>query len=251
MSIFDAHHMEFSITSGHITIMTDDAVQVPAYWSHPRLGVKFSGIVLIHDWWGVTEDIRQLSNYLAQMGYYVIVPDLFGGQTASTPKQAIRLFDEHEKGAFERVNAALSVLETHSQSNHKVAAIGVGMGGSLAFEAAIKRPDLEASIAFSGFPQRYLKQFKNANTPILAFFGSEEPYTKPVVIKAMEKVLQDSKLAKHHKVKIVDGIGHEFFSRSLSESQQHAVRRALNQTLDFLEDNIGRLHNSAEFDDII
>ena len=251
MSIYDAHHMEFTITSSQITIMTDEGIQVPAFLAHPRLGDKFSGIVLIHDWWGVNSDIRHLYNFFAQMGYYVIIPDLFLGQIATTPQHAMELYDDHASQIYDKVNASLAVLESHHQCNRRVAAIGVGMGGSMAFEAAIKRTDLEAAIAFGGFPQRYLKQFKDANTPILAFFGSKEPYIKSVVINAMKKALKTSPLKDEHEVKIMDGIRHDFFTDKLSESQTHVVRQALDYTLDFLEDHIGKLPSSPEFDEII
>ena len=251
MSIYDAHHMEFTITSSQITIMTDDSIQVPAFLAHPQLGQKFSGIVLIHDWWGVNQDIRQLSNFLAQMGYYVIVPDLFKGQTALNAKQAIALYDEHAPNIYAKVNASLAVLETHHRCNRKVAAIGVGMGGSMAYEAAIKRTDLEAAIAFGGFPQRYLKQFDQANTPILAFYGKEDPYIKPAVVKALQKVLSTSPLKDEHEIKIMEHIKHDFFTDKLTAQQEESIREALNYTLDFLEAKIGKLPGSPEFDEII
>lgn len=250
MSIYDAHHMEFTITSSQITIMTDNGVQVPAFLSHPQLGQKFSGIVLIHDWWGVNHDIRQLMNFLAQMGYYVIVPDLFLGQITDSPRRAMELYDKHADTIFDKVNASLGVLESHHQCNRRVAAIGIGMGGSMAFEAAIKRDDLEAAIAFGGFPQRYLKQLDQANTPILAFYGSKEPYIKPVVIKALKKVM-DAAPVKSHEIRISDGIAHDFFTDKLTDAQKKSVREALDYTLDYLEEKIGKLPGSPEFDEII
>lgn len=251
MSIYDAHHMEFTITSSQIQIMTDDGIQVPAFLSHPQLGQKFSGIVLIHDWWGVNVDIRRLSNFLAQMGYYVIVPDLFLGEIATTPHKAMELYKTHAPNIFSQVNTALSVLEHHHQCNGKVAAFGVGVGGSMAFEAAIKRDDLEAAVAFGGFPQRYMNDFAKANTPIQAFYGSKEPFIKSVVVKKLEQVLKASPKTKAHEVRVIDGIGHEFFDDSLPERQKLVVRQALDDALDFLEDNIGKLPGSPDLDDII
>lgn len=251
MSIYDAHHMEFTITSSQITIMTDDGIQVPAFLAHPQLGQKFSGIVLIHDWWGVNQDIRQLSNFLAQMGYYVIVPDLFEGQTAVNAKQALELYDEHTPNIYAKVNASLGVLETHHKINRKVAALGVGMGGSMAYEAAIKRTDLEAAIAFGGFPQRYLKQFNEANTPILALYGKEDPYIKPVMVNTLKKILNTSPLKDEHEVKIMEHIKHDFFTDKLTNNQEESIREALDYALDFLEAKIGKLPGSSEFDEII
>ncbi len=251
MSIYDAHHMEFTITSSQIQIMTDHGIQVPAFLSHPQLGQKFSGIVLIHDWWGVNDDIRRLSNFLAQMGYYVIVPDLFLGKVAHNAREAMSLYKSHAPHIFEQVDTALAVLESHHQCNGNVAAFGVGVGGSMAFEAAIKRDDLEAAVAFSGFPKRYLKTLHKANTPIQAFFGSKDPFIKSVVIQELEQVLKASNKTNEHEVRIIDGVQHEFFDDSLPEDLKLIVRQSLDDALDFLEDNIGKLPGSPDFDEII
>src|SRR5690606_21136645 len=149
----------------------------------PRIGHRFSGICLLHDWWGMDTVSRMVANFFAQMGYYVIEPDLFGGKTANTPQEALRLVEKTQSTRYEAVNATLSVLESHHRVNRSVAAIGMGMGGTLAFEAAIKRPDLEAAVSYAGFPQQFLGQFNQSTTPILAIYGSQEPYTKPKVIQ--------------------------------------------------------------------
>jgi dienelactone hydrolase len=84
------------------------------------------------------------------------------------------------------------------------------MGGSLAYEAAIKRTDLEAAVSFYGFPQRYLGQFVEAKTPILAIYGSEEPYTKPPVLKHLRDELAGSPL--QHELHVMPGVGRDFFA---------------------------------------
>lgn len=236
MPIFDHDHLEYAIDTGVISIVGDDGKQIPAYWSHPRLGSRFPGIVLLHDWWGMNDLCRMLANFYAQMGYYVIVPDMFEGRSAATPQEALQLVEQYRPESYNIVNAALQVLETHHQTNRDVAAVGLGMGGSLAFEAAIRRGDLEAAVAFGGFPQSYLGQFYKANTPILAIYGSEEPYTKPVVVETLREELAQSPLKDRHRVEIFEGLGHEFFDHvRLTTEQREKSRAALNQSLAFME----------------
>lgn len=235
MPIYNPSHVEYAIISGHIQVVTDDGKQFPAFWAHPRLGSKFPGVALIHDWWGINDTIRRLANWFAQMGYYVIVPDLFNGKVATTPKEAMALVETLGETGYPHVHASLSVLEQHHLGNHDVAAIGLGMGGSLAFEAAIVRDDLEASVAFGGFPQRYLGRFKNARTPILAFYGSSEPHIKAVVIDHLRAELAQSRLGQAHQVEIISGVEHDFFGDQLTEAQAEQGRVALSKTLSFLE----------------
>lgn len=240
MPIYDKDRMEYSIDSGHITIVMDDGTKLPAYWAHPKLGTQFSGIALLHDWWGVNEIIRMLADFFAQMGYYVIVPDMYDGKTASTPQEAMSLLEQYKDTRYPKAHQTLAVLEQHHMTTRQVAAVGVGMGGTLAFEAAIRRDDLEAAVSFAGFPQNYLGSFEKCNTPIFAVYGAQEPYTKPVVVKALMDEFKRSDLKDDHSVLIVDKIGHEFFGESFSHEQRENGRKAMSQVLNFLERHLGK-----------
>ncbi|MGB7340836.1 MAG: dienelactone hydrolase family protein [Phototrophicaceae bacterium] len=235
MPLHDSNRLEFAIDSGHINIIMDNGKKVPAYWAHPRIGHRFSGICLLHDWWGMDHVSRMLANFFAQMGYYVIEPDLFAGRTANTPQQAMRLLEETKHTRYEAVNATLSVLESHHRINTSVAAIGMGMGGSLAFEAAIKRDDLEAAVSYSGFPQQFRGQFAQCNTPILAVYGSEEPYTKPPVIAALKQEFMETSLKDQHQVMVIKGGDHQIFSTEQHPDKMLVSKIAINRTLSFLE----------------
>jgi carboxymethylenebutenolidase len=235
MPIYEPDHVEYTITSGMISIAMEDGRQLPAYWAHPTLGSKFPGVAIAHDWWGLTSMIRRMANLFAQMGHYVIVPDLFDGRTTADPKAALELVEETKESNYRRLDDALHVMEGHHQCNKSVAAIGVGMGGSLAFEAAIVREDLEAAVAYSGFPQRYLGQFHTANTPICAFFGQGERHISSSIIKKMRDDLVKSDHEIDHEIHIIPDIEHEFFSEALNEQQRLRSRNVLKETFDFLD----------------
>ena len=94
MPIYDPNRVEYGITNGHIQIVVEGGKQLPAYWSYPNVGSLFPAIALIHDWWGITPSVRHMAHLFAQSGYYVVVPDLFKGQVATTPQQAIELVKE-------------------------------------------------------------------------------------------------------------------------------------------------------------
>ena len=233
MPMYDPDHVEYNVTSGHIRIAMESGEMLPAFWAHPNLTTRFPGVVLIHDWWGVNGIVRRLAHLLAQVGHYVIVPDLFEGQTARTPTEALSLLEKLGSKAYNRIDTALSVLETHHLCNADVAAIGLGMGGSLAFEAAIIRGDLEAAVAYAGFPQRYLGHFGKSNTPILAFYGTQEQYVPAEAIDRLKQELTTSPL--DHEVVMLDGAEHDIFADALPEHKRELSRVAWHKTLDFLE----------------
>jgi carboxymethylenebutenolidase len=235
MPTHNSGRVEFAIDSGHIEIVSDKGQKVPAYWAHPRVGKKFSGICLLHDWWGLNDISRILVNFFAQMGYYVIAPDMYLGELAHDPKQAMKLLDKTKARHFDMADTALTVLEKHHRTNSRVAAVGLGMGGTLAFEAAIKRKDLEASVAYAGFPQQYLGQFAQANTPILAVYGSNEPYTKPKVVQILQNELSQGTLSEKHQVINIDGAAHDFFTADPDPTSQEIGKAVMTHTLRFLE----------------
>lgn len=238
MPIYEPDHVEFAIASEYIQIVTDDGRTLPAYLAHPKLGMRFPGVALLHDWWGITPMIRRLGNLFAQMGYYVIMPDLFNGQVAHTPSDAMRLVKElGEDNGYPFIHSALAVLEHHQKCNAYVAVVGVGLGGSLAFEASIMRDDLEAAVAYSGFPYRFYGQFKNSHAPILAWYGSHEPHVKGADVKKLKKEL-DADSRHPHQVKIVQGLGHEFFQEEMPDNLREKSRYVLKQTFAFLDEHL-------------
>jgi carboxymethylenebutenolidase len=233
MPIYNPDHVEYHVTSGHIQIAMEDGTNLPAYWAHPNMGAKFSGIVLIHDWWGVTPLIRLMTSLLAQVGHYVIVPDFYQGKVAQTHNEALKLLDALGDTAYKRADTALSVLEHHRNCNGDVAIVGLGMGGSLAFEAAIVRPDLEAAVAYGGFPQRYIGHFKRANAPILAIYGAHDQYIDSKMIAQLKQELAAAPLKDQHEVVVLENSKHDIFSDDTPELTRLA---AWHKTLDFLDD---------------
>lgn len=239
---FDLKHVEYDIEVGYIDVVLPIGRHLPAYWAYPKLGQQFPGIVLIHDWWGLIPVIRRMADRFAEMGYYVIAPDLFEGQIANTPQLAIELVQTYQSNAFQIVNDALHVLENHHRCNHSVAAVGVGMGGSLAFEAAVSVADIEAAVAYGGFPQRYLGRFKEAYVPICAFYGAYEQYIPPSVIRQLRAELLYStiKTGLGHQIHIVRNHGHAFFDDLDDPEVRHRHRQILSDTFEFLELHLER-----------
>lgn len=238
MPIYDPDHIEYRIDTGYVQIVLDSGHALPAYWAHPAIGRKFPGVAVIHDWWGMTDMMRRLANLFAQMGHYVIVPDLFDGVLPKNPTEAIKVVQHLKDNGYPRVDDALKVLESHHQVNKNVAAVGIGLGGSMAFEAAIVRDDLEAAVAFGGFPHRYFGQFHKANTPIYAFYGADEPFIQASVIQRLHKELSSTPQDVTHQVEVVPGITHDFFSHTFTPQQREVSRGVLKKVFDFLDKHL-------------
>lgn len=237
MPVYEPSHIEHTISSGYSQVVSEDGKGFPAYTAYPRMAGRFPGIVLIHDWWGLTPPLRRLANLFAQVGYHVVVPDLFDGQTARDAKSALKLLRTLGAQCAQRVSIALDVVERHHQSNSQVAAVGLGMGGGLAFEAAVSREDLEAAVAFNAMPQAYFGRFQAARTPIMAVYGSANALIPAAVIDTLRRELAAATLAEQHRLIVAEGIGHDFFVENgeLPQQQVEQVRWVISQTLGFLD----------------
>lgn len=236
MPVYDPHKTEYAITQGRVTIVMDDGTPLPAYWAQPMAGGRFPGLALLHDWWGITPLERRLANLFAGLGYVVVIPDLFDGRTAATARDALHLVEALGTGGFTRADATLTALENHNRVNMNVAAVGLGLGGSLACEVAIQRPDLEAAVAFYGFPGRFFGQFKSAHAPILAIYGDHEPFVTAHDLGRLRDEFATA--ARPHKLAILPGAGREFLNEPLIADSHLPGLLALDHTLEFLDDHL-------------
>lgn len=224
-------HVQHGITTGFITIVAD-AHFLPAFWAYPKTGGLFPGLVLIHEWWGLTAQVRTQARRLAEAGFYVIVPDLFDGQTADTPEQAAELYRQLGDMGVPRVNAALSALDTHDHCNSKIGVIGWHTGGELAYHLALHRTNLRAAVIFYGKPANYLSLMPANETPILAFYGDNDPFTPPQMLATLRATLA------HGQVIVYPGASVGFFNDSLSTYQADAANDAWEKMLNFLYEHL-------------
>jgi carboxymethylenebutenolidase len=233
MPIYKPTHVEYAIINGRVSIVGDDGALIPAYWSHPDVGGVFPAVCLVHDWSGIGSTERRMAHLLAQLGYYVLIPDLFHGATASSPAEAMALVRQYGDHAYAAIDRSLRVLEDHNRTNSCVGVVGFGMGGSLAYEAAIVRPELEAAVAFYGLPHRYFGRFRTAHAPILAFYGEREPIVKPEEIERVRQELIESPLP--HEVRVLRGAARDLFSEGAHTSDDSPGAIAWEHMLAFLD----------------
>ncbi len=232
----EAKRLQHRITNGFIQIVTPKG-GIPAYWAHPQYGGPFPGLVLLHDDRGLSSHVRALTHRFAEVGYYVVAPDLFDGNHPTTKEQADRLEAYYMTSADDKVSAALQVLEAHHKSNNKMAVIGWDFGGTLAYDVALRHSDVMAVVSFYGNPERYWGQFNRCVSPILAIFGQEDEILRQCENRLREELIRSSK---PHEVVVYPDALHHFYNDSLAEYQKEAAEDAWRLTLAFLETHQGK-----------
>jgi carboxymethylenebutenolidase len=230
-------HLQHNVTSGNIWVVVDGTKHVPAFWAHPESGGPFPGLVLLHDDRGLGAHMRAVVHRFAEVGYYVIAPDLFEGQKAMTQEVADVLESRFKSLAPPKVTAALSALVTHHKCNSKMAVVGWDMGAELTLQVALEHEDVMAAVAFYGDPGASFGLFSRLKCPLLVIFGEEDEIAR----RTQEQLRAELALDKEspHEVVVYPNAAHGFYNDLTSDYREEAAANAWNKTLDFLETHQG------------
>ena len=112
------------------------------------------GVVVVQEWWGLTDHIRGFADRWAGAGMLALAPDLYRGVVATSAEQAGGLMRDLDRArAIADLGGAVDALRAHPRCNGAVIVTGYCMGGALSLGLAATTPDLAAVIAFYGVPQ--------------------------------------------------------------------------------------------------
>lgn len=161
---------------------------------------KRPGVLVVHEWWGLTDYPKDRARTLAALGYEVFAADMYGkGVVPADSEQAGWLagrfhgkWDEGGRTLMrERARAGLAVLAANPRVDApRLAAIGYCFGGTTALELAYSGADLDGVVTFHGgltVPTEV--DLPNIKARFLILHGAEDPSVKPEDIKAMQQAL--------------------------------------------------------------
>ncbi len=232
--MFEASGLQYNITSGYIQIVSGGHY-LPAFWSHPELGGPFPGVVMLHDYWGLTPHVRSEVRRFAEQGYYVIAPDVFNRQLASSPDDAEALARRAGETALPHVLAALHALKSHHKCNGKIGVMGWGLGGRLAIQAALARDDLSALVTFYTLPDN-LSAVRSLDCPLLALLAGQDPDCTPEKVEALRRAFEGTTVG--HQLAVFAEVGRDFFDDSRPAFDPTAAAAAWTQALSFLNEHL-------------
>ncbi len=161
---------------------------------------KLPGVLVVHDWLGVTEKTKERADMLAGLGYVAFAADVFGkgkrgtdnksGSELSTPyKEDRKKFREHLKAAMKEFKKQ-KMLDTA-----KVAAVGYCFGGAGVMELARTGEKLKGVVSFhGGLDSPSPKDGKNIKAPVLALHGADDPFVKDEDLKAWVDEMRTHKI---------------------------------------------------------
>jgi carboxymethylenebutenolidase len=170
----------------------------------------FPALVVIHEWWGLNDWVKEEAAKLADQGYVTLAIDLYRGKVATTPDEAHQIMRGVPNDRANRdLLAASSYLRAQKNVNPaKVGAIGWCMGGGYALDLAIADPKLKAAVINYGHLAADKATLQKINASILGIFGGQD---KGIPVADVNKFEADLKsLGKPVQIKIFPDAGHAF-----------------------------------------
>jgi len=170
------------------------------------------GVVVIQEWWGLVDAVRDDCDRLARAGFVALAPDLYRGEATLDPDVASRLMMDLEIPRAERdLEAAVTELLRHeSVDGARVGCIGFCMGGQLALDAATRDPRIAAVVDCYGIHPNVKPDLRGLQAAVLGIFAENDEFIPQQAVRALEADLAAAGKRAH--IEIVPGVQHAFLN---------------------------------------
>jgi dienelactone hydrolase len=209
--------MEPKIVGEEVTYKADTTEMIGYIAYDENTTEKRPGVLVVHEWWGHNEYVRERAKMLAELGYVALAVDMYGdGKQADHPDDAGKFamsVMSNFPTAEARFNAALEVLRNHPKvANEDIGAIGYCFGGGVVLSMANTGADLDAVASFHGSLGLPVMPEKGKTTArILVLNGAADPFVTPEQIAAYTKAMD--KAEANYKLINYEGAVHAFTSK--------------------------------------
>jgi len=187
------------------------------YYAAPVSG-KGPGIVVLQEWWGLVDHIKDVCDRLAKEGFCALAPDLYHGEVGKGPDQAGKLMmalniAETEKDMRGAVDFVLAQQECSSKT---VGTVGFCMGGQLSLYAACANSvKVGACVIYYGGHPNVKPDLNSLKAPVLGFFAEKDTFATPAAAKELEAKIKSQ--GKRAEIIIYPGVDHAFFNDTRKE----------------------------------
>lgn len=229
------------VTEGDVVYATIDGQPVTGFVARPSEGPTGPGLIVIHEWWGLNDNIRAMARRLAGEGYTALAVDLYGGQVAGDRDTAYALMKAANAAPAEaekNLGQAYEYLRTELEAP-SVGSVGWCFGGAWSLNTALLLPDsLDAAVIYYGHLHNDPRRLATLEMPILGLFGAEDQGIPLESVEAFSATLDT--LGKDATIVVYPGAGHAFANPSGKNYQPEAAEQAWGVTLEFLAENLTR-----------
>lgn len=214
---------------------------ISGYLAQPkaaRPGAALPGVVMIHEWWGLNDNVEAMARQLASRGYRVLAVDLYQGVRAQSPDEAATAM----KAAVAdmdtvRANLQAAVALLEAKGSRHIATLGWCFGGAMSLQATLAMPErIQATVIYYGKLETNPEKLSVLHRPVLGLFGGSDGGIPVETVRAFESALKAQGTPVD--INVYAGVGHAFANPSGKNYFAPAAEDAWQRTLAFLSSTL-------------
>ena len=201
---------------------------------------KLPAVVMIHEWWGLNQNIKDMANLLAKNGFVVLAADLYHGKVTDNPQLAMELVQtarDNQNSSTANLQAAVKYLSSAPNvDNKKIVSLGWCFGGGQSLQLALnsQKHPLAATILYYGTPLvTDNESISKIKWPVLGIFGDKDEAIPIAEINQFRSSLNESGIK--NEIHVYSGVGHAFANPSGDSYAPEETADAWQRTLSFLK----------------
>jgi carboxymethylenebutenolidase len=211
------------------------------YLVYPKNGSSLPAVVMIHEWWGLNQNIKNMAEQLAREGYVVLAVDLYGGEVAAEANRARELSSavgSNPQVAIENMQAAVQHLSSLQNVNSsRIASLGWCFGGGQSLQLALNTEQpLATTVIYYGNLVTDQNELSKIDWPVLGIFGSADQSIPVDTVRQFKSALDADRI--ENEIHIYEGVGHAFANPSGDNYAPEETADAWAKTLDFLKRHV-------------
>jgi len=212
---------------------------VDGFLAAPEKAGRYPGLIVIHDWWGLTDWVKEQTQSLADQGFVALAVDLYGGKVATNATEASELSGtlQNDRSVLSLMAGIVYLAGRNDVQRDRIGVVGSAMGAGYALQLAIHVPTLGACVVNYGVLPTDPNDLENIGAPVLGNFGADDHGVTPADVQAFEKTMKT--LSRRVDLKIYDGAGHSFENpNNRDDYRPEAAQDAWNRTVTFLNKSL-------------
>jgi carboxymethylenebutenolidase len=199
------------------------------------------GIVVLHEWWGLNDDMREICDRFASEGFVALAPDLYHGETTDQPDEASqKMMAMNIEEAEKEMRGAVDYVAAHPKCDGTVGTVGFCLGGGLCVWAAAANPKVGATVSYYYVMPHGKPDFSQIKGPVLGHFGTNDDFIPTEDAEALEREMREAGV--DAVFEYYEGAGHAFSGKQdrLGTYHEDHAESAWQKTSDFFKRHLGR-----------
>lgn len=177
----------------------DGDVKLEGYIAYDgSLSGERPAIIVVHDWMGVGDFVKEKCDELARLGYFAFAADIYGKESIPKSKEEAAkqssIYKQDRELMRRRINIALEELKKNKLVlKDKIASIGYCFGGTVSLELARSGADIKGAVSFhGGLETQNLNEAKNIKSKVLVLHGADDPFVPEEQVNMFQKEMRDA-----------------------------------------------------------